>query len=542
MSFRDRSPRVRFRIALPILLLVAPVVGCGGGDGLIVDPDPIPIPPINHSPETTVAIPAQSLVVGTNVTVDLSQFFRDPDGDALTYSATSSDTLFAEAGVSGHRLILVAVSRGVAAAAITASDGRGGEARQSFPVTVPNAPPMAVGEIDSRTLSPGGTETIDLSPYFSDADGDALTYGAASSDTLVVRVSVSVHRLTLVAVSRGAVAATITARDGMGGEVHRSFAVTVSGTALNSPPVPVGEIRSRTIATGSTAAIDVSRYFSDADGDALTYSATSSDALVAEASVSGSELAMVGVSPGVVETTVTARDDEDLEARQSFELTVCTVPQGILHWWSADGSGAERVGGVDAILGGGATYAQGIVGDGGGEAFSFDGVDAIALVPDAPTLNPEGPFTVMAWARTGPVPRPNGAIAGKGHPWAESWLLDTHRDRWRAVIRNEDELSTAAYGSRIEPMTWTHVAMNWDGETLTLYVDGQPVKVDTVTSINVTDAPVGIGARSEKGFTDDELHFEFEGEIDEVMFFGRALGEEEIKSVFDNTAVGFCSP
>lgn len=540
MSLRDRSPRVRIGIALPTLLAVALTIGCGGGDSLIIDPDPTP--PTNQSPETTGAIPAQSLAVGTNVTVDLSRFFRDPDGDALAYSATSSDTLVAEAGVSGHRLILVAVSRGAAATAITASDGRGGEARQSFPVTVPNAPPMAVGEIVSRTLAPGGTETIDLSPYFSDADGDALTYSATSSDTLVVQVSVSVYRLRLVAVSRGAAAATITARDGMGGEVHRSFSVTVAGTALNSPPVPVGEIRSRTIATGGTAAIDVSRYFSDANGDALTYDATSSDALVAEVSVSGSELAMVGVSPGVVEATVTARDHENLEARQSFELTVCTVPRGILHWWSADGSGAERVGGADAILGGGATYAQGIVGDDGGEAFSFDGVDAIALVPDAPTLNPVGPFTVMAWARTGPVPRPNGAIVGKGHPWAESWLLDTHRDRWRAVIRNEDELSTTAYGSRIEPMTWTHVAMNWDGEILTLYVDGQPVKVDTVTSINVSDGPVGIGARSEKGFTDDELHFEFEGEIDEVMFFGRALGDEEIQSVFDNTAVGFCSP
>ena len=504
--------------------------------------DPEPTPPTNQSPETTGAIPAQSLAVGTNVTVDLSQFFTDPDGDALTYSATSSDTLVAEAGVSGHRLILVAVSRGAAAAAITASDGRGGEARQSFPVTVPNAAPRTVGEIAARTLSPGSTETIDLSHYFSDADGDALTYNATSSDTLVVRVSVSVYRLTLVAVSRGAAAATITARDGMGGEVHRSFSVTVSGTALNSPPVPVGEIRARTIATGSAATIDVSPYFSDADGDALTYSVTSSDALVAEVSVSGSELAVVGVSPGVVEATVTARDDEDLEARQSFELTVCTVPQGIVHWWSAEGSGVDRIGGVDAVLRGGATFARGIVGDGGGEAFSFDGVDAIALVPDAPTLNPAGPFTAMAWARTGAVPRPAGAIIGKGHPWAEPWLLDTHQDRWRAVIRRENGLSTTVYGSRIEPMTWTHVAMNWDGEILTLYIDGQPVKVATVTSIDMSDGPVGIGARSEQGFADHELDFEFEGAIDEVMFFGRALGEEEIKSVFDSTAVGFCSP
>ena len=534
MSHRRWRPGIRLGIALPLLLTIGWVIGCGDGDSPIVDPGPAP--PANQAPETTGAIPAQSLHVGTNVTVDLSQYFSDADDDALTYSATSSDTLVAEAGVSDHRLILVAVSRGAAAAAITASDGRGGEARQSFPVTVLNAPPRAVGEIASRTLGPGSTTAIDLSEYFSDSDGDALTYRAASSDTLVARVSVSGHELTLVAVSRGTVSATITATDGSGGEARHSFSVSV----LNSPPIPATEIASRTLATGSTRTIDLSGYFSDADGDALTYSAASSDARVAEVSVSGSELAMVGVSPGVAEATVTARDHEEVEARQSFELTVCAVPQGILHWWSAEGSGADRVGGADATLMGGATYGQGIAGNSGGEAFAFDGVDAIALVPDAPTLNPKGPFTVMAWARTGPVPRPNGTIVGKGHPWAESWVLDPHRDRWRAVIRRENGSSTSAYGSAIEPMAWTHVAMSWDGRVLALYVDGQRVETALVNSISVSDGPAGIGARSEQGFADDELELEFEGEIDEVMFFGRALGEEEIQSVFDKATLGFC--
>ncbi|MXW68373.1 MAG: hypothetical protein F4Z72_15415 [Gemmatimonadales bacterium] len=528
------------KMALLPILAIATAIGCGGGDSLIVDPDPVPPP--NRAPETTGAIPAQSLAVGMNVTVNLSPFFRDPDGDALTYSAASSDTLVAEAAVSGERLILVAVSRGAASATVTAADGRGGEAHQSFSVTVPNSPPMAAREIASRALAPGGTETIDLSGYFIDPEGDPLTYSATSSDTLVAEAAVSGTRLILIAVSRGAASATVTASDGMGGEAHLSFSVAVSAPIPNAPPIPVGAIRSRTIAAGSVATMDVSRYFSDADGDALTYGASSSDARVAWVSVSGSELAMVGLSPGVAAATVNARDPEGAEARQSFELAVCAVPAGILHWWSAEGSGADRIGGVDATLMSGATYARGVVGATGGEAFSFDGVDALAVVSDAPTLNPEGPFTVMAWARPGRAETAgSGAIIGKGHPWMESWVLDNHNGRWRTFMRDRDRGDEKVYGPRLVPGEWTHLAMTWDGDRLALYVDAVEQGTRDIESIHVTDAFVGIGGRSEEGFQDGELDFEFTGEIDEVMFFGRALGVEEIRSVFENAAIGFCN-
>jgi len=471
--------------------------------------------------------------------VDLSRFFRDPDGDALTYSATSSDTLVAEAAVSGHRLILVAVSRGAASATVTASDGRGGEAHQSFSVIVPNSPPMVVREISSRTLAPGSTETIDLSGHFTDPEGDALTYSATSSDTLIAEAAVSGPRLILIAVSPGAASAMVTASDGMGGEAHLSFSVTVP----NAPPTAVREIASRTLLTGSTETIDLSGYFMDPDGDALTYSATSSDPLVAGVSVSGSELTMVGLSQGEAEATVTARDPEEAEARQSFELTVRAVPGGILHWWSAEGSGADRIGGVDATLMGGAAYAQGVVGDTGGEAFSCDGVDAIAIVPDAPTLNPTGPFSVMAWAKPGPGEASgSGTVIGKGHPWKESWELDNHNGRWRTFIRDRSEQAVRVYGPGLVADEWTHLAMTWDGGRLAFYVDAVLQGTSDIGSIHVNDVFVGIGARSEEGFADEELDLEFEGEIDEVMFFGRALGEGEIRSVFENTTTGPCNP
>ena len=78
--------------------------------------------------------------------------------------------------------------------------------------------------------------------------------------------------------------------------------------------------------------------------------------------------------------------------------------------------------------------------------------------------------------------------------------------------------------------------MTWDRDRLALYVDAAEQGTRSAGSIHVTDAFAGIGARSEEGFEDDELALEFTGEIDEVMFFGRALDPAEIRAVYETTA------
>ena len=75
-------------------------------------------------------------------------------------------------------------------------------------------------------------------------------------------------------------------------------------------PVATGSIPGQTVMAGATATVDVSPYFSDPDGDALTYAATTSDATVAGASVSGSTLTVAGVAAGSATATVTARDPQ----------------------------------------------------------------------------------------------------------------------------------------------------------------------------------------------------------------------------------------
>ena len=276
----------------------------------------------NQAPEAVGAIPPQAMTAGDEVTVDVSPFFSDPDGDELTYTAESSDAAVLTVSVSGSSLTVTAVAAGTATVTVTAADPDGLTATQSVEVTVEaaNQAPEAVGAIPPQAMTAGDEMTVDVTPFFSDPDGDELTYTAESSDAAVLTVSVSGSSLTVTAVSAGTATVTVTAADPDGLTATQSVEVTVE--AANQAPEAVGAIPPQAMTAGDEMTVDVTPFFSDPDGDELTYTAESSDAAVLTASVSGSSLTVTAVSAGTATVTVTAADPGGLTATQSAEVTV----------------------------------------------------------------------------------------------------------------------------------------------------------------------------------------------------------------------------
>ena len=215
-----------------------------------------------------------------------------------------------------RRPSVIRVSAALAAVALAAACGDGSTG-PAPPVTVPNRAPGAVGTIPGLTLTVGDTESVDVSSYFNDPDGDALSYAATSSDTEVATASVSASTVTVTGVAKGAATVTVTASDAGGLAAQQGFEVTVP----NGAPEAVGTIPDLTLSAGDTEGVDVSSYFSDPDGDALSYGAASSDAEVATVSVSGSTVTVTGVAEGTATVTVTASDPEGLTATQDFAVT-----------------------------------------------------------------------------------------------------------------------------------------------------------------------------------------------------------------------------
>ena len=72
----------------------------------------------------------------------------------------------------------------------------------------------------------------------------------------------------------------------------------------------------------------------------------------------------------------------------------------VQSWWPGNGNARDVVGGYDGTLMNGATFANGFVTGGNGQAFSFDGTDDWINVQSAPAAST---FTIETWVFIGPV-------------------------------------------------------------------------------------------------------------------------------------------
>ena len=185
------------------------------------------------------------------------------------------------------------------------------------------APTVSSAIADATIVNASGTRTVSLSGVFSDADNDALTVTAASSDEAKATVSVAADYATLTvnAQTRGTATITVTANDGKGGTVEDSFTVTVKAA-----PVVASAVSDMDLKAEATRDVSLSGVFSDPDGDALTITAETSDPGVVEARIVQDTLTIAGVADGTATVTVTARDADGNTVSDTLDVTVVGPP------------------------------------------------------------------------------------------------------------------------------------------------------------------------------------------------------------------------
>ncbi len=286
----------------------------------------IEVPVVNQKPNVR-TIGRVALDVGETETVDLSEYFTDPEDDELTYTAESDDTDVATVARSGSMVTITAVDEGDAKVTVTAKDATNDAVRQTFSVDVGkenNQPrlmkgaaiPDVMGLKKALAGEAAATYAFNVSQYFTDDDGDELTFTASSDYEDVVTVATSqntvsgVWTLTITVVDPGTATITVTADDGSkrDSNVHEPFSVEV----LNEAPMATDHVRQYSLNMASdrnTATIPLSNHFTDREGDMLEYSVASvMPEGILTATVSGSTLTIEADGLGEATVTVEASD------------------------------------------------------------------------------------------------------------------------------------------------------------------------------------------------------------------------------------------
>ena len=161
---------------------------------------------------------------------------------------------------------------------------------------------------------------------------------------------------------------------------------------------------------------------------------------------------------------------------------------------------------------------------------------ACVAIPWALELNPYGPFTAEAWFE--PASLATNSLdyrtvyssmgPGPGGSGPNGWLLYQQPDNTFAwVLFNQGWLSTFMGDpvDVVEANTWYHMALTFDGALFHIYVNGH------LSASQAYDAfiPNQDGA-AELGYRSDDGWNPFDGTLDDVAFYNKALTLEQVQA------------
>lgn len=182
-----------------------------------------------------------------------------------------------------------------------------------------------------------------------------------------------------------------------------------------------------------------------------------------------------------------------------------------------------------------------------GSAVSFDGIDDGIYLGQNPDFDfsVTNAFTISAWVR------PSGGagesvfsrgLANTGPTGVVYSLFRNPSNRWEIEIGD----GTAAIGAvdngttnnTISLNEWQHITATWDGTDLILYKNGEPGPINNSPGFtmwdhtNVARRETAIGASSRNYPVPGD---EFEGDIDEVRVYNRALTAIDVQTLYSQT-------
>jgi len=205
-----------------------------------------------------------------------------------------------------------------------------------------------------------------------------------------------------------------------------------------------------------------------------------------------------------------------------------TWETGLVSWWTLNTDASDSVGSNDGTVSGATHLTSGC--QYGGGCYSFDGSDDYI---DVGTFSISGDeITISAWVNyDGGAYDPR--IMSKGTSVSVSdqdWVLmiDLY-DTLEGRIATNGGDAELFYGGGVTSGIWTHLMLVYDGSVARLYKDSSLSGSLTKSGSLITNSnPVWIGGQATTA-TDRP----FDGKIDEVMIWDRALNFSEVSDLYN---------
>ena len=213
---------------------------------------------------------------------------------------------------------------------------------------------------------------------------------------------------------------------------------------------------------------------------------------------------------------------------------------GVMAYWKFDETSGQTVAdetGVNHGMLGNSTGADShdpVLGQPGrfGTAFDFDGNSDYVLVPDDPSIgdNVQGGLTVSMWLNSDVrLDASSGSrrMLEKGDCYF--LLQDLANGGMNFLVKQGGNIQVAPLNTSIEADRWYHLVGTYDGTEMRVYLDTNLQGTHTLGGpIDDDNERLWIGA-------DDSNHY-FDGRIDDVAIWDRALSQPEIQQLFTGTS------